>query len=268
MLTRRRLFSCGPLSIVDVACRSGRSSWSSAESTEGYGVVFVRSGCFRRRVSGIDAFLDAAVAYFERPGDEQQVEHPSDGGDTCTGIELAPELLASIAGGDLGLPTRLVFTAPALDLTHRMLLAHVRRGGDAFEASERALELVAATVEAVDAERVAAGRPATVRSRRQIVDAARERLALEPATDLFELAAAVATSPHHLSRIFRALTGETVSGYRNRLRVRIALERLSEGEPNLARLAAELGFADHAHLTRTMRRVLGATPSALRAQLV
>jgi len=35
----------------------------------------------------------------------------------------------------------------------------------------------------------------------------------------------------------------------------------------LARLAADLGFADQAHLARVVRRELGATPSLLREQL-
>ena len=81
------------------------------------------------------------------------------------------------------------------------------------------------------------------------------------------LAQRIAVSPHHLSRVFKAETGETISRYRNRLRVRLALERLAEGEPCLARLAAELGFADQAHLSRVVRRELGTTPSDLRARL-
>jgi AraC-like DNA-binding protein len=39
------------------------------------------------------------------------------------------------------------------------------------------------------------------------------------------------------------------------------------GEPCLARLAADLGFADQAHLTRVVRRELDETPSALRDRL-
>ena len=49
-----------------------------------------------------------------------------------------------------------------------------------------------------------------------------------------------------------------------RLRVRAALERLSGGERDLARLAAELGFADQSHLCRVVRAETGGTPSALR----
>lgn len=74
-------------------------------------------------------------------------------------------------------------------------------------------------------------------------------------------------SPHHLSRAFSQVTGSTVSAYGNRVRVSRALDRISAGERRLAGLAHELGFADHAHLTRTIRAVTGHTPSACRGLL-
>jgi AraC-like DNA-binding protein len=82
-----------------------------------------------------------------------------------------------------------------------------------------------------------------------------------------ELARALAVSPHHLSRIFRSATGYTISRHRMRLRARSALERLAGGERDLARLAAELGFADQGHLCRVVRSETGRTPSALRQLL-
>jgi AraC-like DNA-binding protein len=64
--------------------------------------------------------------------------------------------------------------------------------------------------------------------------------------------------------MFKQRTGTSVSRYRNLIRVREALARLSDGHDDLALLAAELGFADHAHLTRTVGTLTGSTPSALR----
>jgi AraC-like DNA-binding protein len=52
-----------------------------------------------------------------------------------------------------------------------------------------------------------------------------------------------------------------------RLRVRAALERLAGGDRDLARLAAELGFADQSHLYRALRTETGRIPSALRSAL-
>ena len=88
-----------------------------------------------------------------------------------------------------------------------------------------------------------------------------------PRIGVRELARAVAVSPHHLSRIFSARTGESISRYRNRIRVRLALERLADGETSLARLAADLGFADQAHLARVVHSHVGSAPSHLRLLL-
>jgi AraC-like DNA-binding protein len=51
------------------------------------------------------------------------------------------------------------------------------------------------------------------------------------------------------------------------LRSRTAMERISQGEDSLARLAVEVGFADQSHLTRTIRRHTGRSPAELRALL-
>ena len=139
--------------------------------------------------------------------------------------------------------------------------------GDAGDMTEVVVDLAAQVLARSAPKRLASGRPATVLARRRVVADAREALVENPRTGIIELARRVAVSPHHLSRLFKSETGETISRYRNRLRVRLALERLAEGEPSLARLAADIGFADQAHLARVVRRELGATPSLLRERL-
>jgi AraC-like DNA-binding protein len=49
-----------------------------------------------------------------------------------------------------------------------------------------------------------------------------------------------------------------------RLRTRTALDRLAAGEQSLARLAADLGFADQSHMCRVLRQETGGSPSMLR----
>ena len=132
---------------------------------------------------------------------------------------------------------------------------------------ERAIGLAAAVLERDAPARVASGRPATDRARRAVVEQAREALMADPEQSLPDLGRRLAVSPHHLSRVFRALTGVTVSRHRMRLRVRAVLERLGGGERDLARLAADAGFADQAHLCRVVRAETGTTPSALREAL-
>ena len=116
---------------------------------------------------------------------------------------------------------------------------------------------------AVDPTRLSRVGPAYERQRR-IADAAREILNQAPATTLAALAAQLAISPRHLSRVFHEHTGMTLARYRNELRCRIVLEAVAGDAPSLARVAAELGFADQAHLTRTVSRLTGRPPSAYR----
>ncbi|HTB49525.1 MAG TPA: helix-turn-helix domain-containing protein, partial [Solirubrobacteraceae bacterium] len=66
---------------------------------------------------------------------------------------------------------------------------------------------------------------------------------------------------------FRSVTGHTISRHRMRLRARSALERFAGGESDLARIAADVGFADQSHLCRVIGQETGHTPAALRQAL-
>jgi AraC-like DNA-binding protein len=252
----------------DVACRHRRGRGLADEQTVGHAVVFVRRGCFVRSVDGDESLLDPTVAYCMNPGEEQRYDHPHDHGDDCTSLFLHADLVASIWGGEEILPSEPLPISPAIDLEHRLLLSAARRGADPHVLLERAIVLIAQTLEQTDPHRVAAGRPATTRARRAAADGAREILAANPECSLPDLARALAISPHHLSRVFRSATGHTISRHRMRLRTRSALERLAGGEQDLARLAAELGFADQSHLCRVVRQETGQLPSALLSILV
>jgi AraC-like DNA-binding protein len=267
MLTRTFLLQTPDVAIWDVRCSAAHRGWSSPEQETAHTIVFVREGCFYRAVNGRKLLADPGVAYLVAPGEEQRVAHPHERGDICTAVRLSPSAFASVAGGEIAPPPLHVFTSPAVDLEHRRLLAAVRQGSDPFACEERVWLLASTLVETVDAPRVASGRPATEGARRQLVHHARERLTLDPSTTLARLARELAVSPHHLSRIFHAFTGETLSRYRSGIQIRYALERLAEGERSLTRLAAELGFADHAHLSRSVRAATGSSPSALRSLL-
>jgi len=90
-------------------------------------------------------------------------------------------------------------------------------------------------------------------------------LADDPAArSLLSLAALLGVSPYQLSRRFSACTGMSLTQYRNRVRVSRALSRLAAGERDLAGLAADLGFADQAHLTRAVKAAAGMAPGAVR----
>jgi AraC-like DNA-binding protein len=264
MLTGRSVLDSGPIAIQDFACRHPAGTSDAVELTTRHTLVFVRRGCFVRSTQEVTSLLDPTLAYFTSPGEEERFTHPHAGGDDCTAIALDTALAASLWGGEPTLPSGPLRVPPRLDLAHRLLLAAGNRSGDPHELSEQGIGLAAAALERLDRRRVAAGRPSTARLRRALADGARELLAEEPGRSLPELARTLAVSPHHLSRIFRTVTGHTISRHRMHLRTRAALERLAGGERNLARLAADVGFADQSHLCRVLRAETGALPSVLR----
>ncbi len=267
MLTITRVLSQDGVEIADVACSHPIGRGCETEEASGYALVFVRRGCFVRSVDGTEALLDPTHAYCISPGQEQRYDHPQADGDNCTSLSLTRGLVASLWGGDPAMPVAPLRVSPRLDLEHRLLLSGARAGTDHDELHERAIALVADTLEQNDRSRVGSGRPATARARRSIADHAREALAADPDRSLIDLARYLSVSPHHLSRVFCSINGHTISRHRMRLRVRGALERLADGERDLARLAAELGFCDQSHLCRVIGAETGSTPSALRSAL-
>jgi AraC-like DNA-binding protein len=267
MLRARKLLDGDGVTVADVACRHRAGPGRESEQATAHVIVFVRRGCFVRSADGSEILLDPTVAYCLNPGQELRYDHPHPHGDDCTAINLDRELVAAIWGGSPELPNQPLPTSPDVDLEHRLLLARARSGAQAEELLEGAIALTAKALEGADAERVASRGPTTSSMRQALADAAREALAADPNRALIDLADELAVSPHHLSRVFRSLTGETISRHRMRLRTRSALERLAGGERNLARLAADLGFADQSHLCRVVRSETGRTPSALRAAL-
>ena len=267
MLSVRTVLRREGVELADVVCRHPRGRGQATECTNGHVVVFVRRGCFVRSANGVEVLLDATVAYCMNAGDEQRYDHPHDDGDECTSLHFDADVLASIWGGDPILPADPLALSPAIDLEHRLLVVAARNGADSNELVERAIALTARALEGSDPRRVASGRPSTARARQALVDGVRETLATRPETSLRDLARALAVSPHHLSRTFSASTGHTIARHRMRLRVRNVLNRLADGERDLARVAADVGFADHSHLCRVVRSETGHTPSALRRAL-
>lgn len=79
---------------------------------------------------------------------------------------------------------------------------------------------------------------------------------------LAELANEAALSPSHFRHRVRALVGMPLRPYLRWLRLRRALMSAAAGA-DLSRAAQDAGFADVAHLSRTMQRHFGVPPSAI-----
>ena len=124
--------------------------------------------------------------------------------------------------------------------------------------------LAAALVARVDfdAER-AATRP---RRARGDFGAAVERLRADPCNppSLELLAAEAGLTALAFSRAFRRQHGCGVGAFLRAERVELAKRALLESRNSVSTIAAELGFADQAHLTRVFRSATGWTPAAFR----
>ncbi|MDH6703441.1 AraC-like DNA-binding protein [Kitasatospora sp. MAA19] len=253
--------------ISSVTCRDDHTHWSVPEVRGDYRVVLVRRGRFRRMAAGVPAEIDATLAYVGIPGEEESFAHPA-GGDVCTAISVTPKLWRSLAGEITGQAAHTVYVDPSLDLTHRRLLAASESGDVDYALSEELLALLSTAI-----GRISPGRTPIAEARARhdqgLVAAAREAITeADPASDtLFSLAELLGVSPYRLSRAFPRELGVSVTRYRHRVRIGRALDRIEAGEQSLSTLAADLGYADQAHLTRTMRHYLGHTPTAVRRLL-
>jgi AraC-like DNA-binding protein len=239
--------------VREVRCGGGPRGLGPEEDSPVDELVLVRAGLFVRAVGRERVVADATRVLFFRRGESYRTAHPTGEGDVCTTIELTAE-------GPLPPSAP---TPPALDLAHRRLVSRLsRRALSPLEADEAVERLIGGLLS--HGRRAPAD--ATI-PRRHVVDEARGRIAARfaEALRLHEVAREVGCSPFHLCREFRRATGLTMGRLQARLRVRAALERLSDGERDLTRLALELGFYDHSHLCRVFRREAGCSPSAWRA---
>jgi AraC-like DNA-binding protein len=92
-------------------------------------------------------------------------------------------------------------------------------------------------------------------------------LALNPNLRLRDWAKEHRLADATVSRGFRQVFGISPSAYRSQLRGTLAWRRALSGSEQLSSVAADSGFCDQAHMTRTVRAITGQTPGAWRRQV-
>jgi len=159
---------------------------------------------------------------------------------------------AFISGPAAGFTDRVAALGPALGLDEAALVSHV--AGQPGEAA-RVRVLAAALESAVHPERVAPASQVAEAARLAEVNRAVRRLA-----DLCELAG---LGQRTLQRMFLQYAGVSPTWVIRRYRLLEAAESVREGSRvSWAEVAADLGYADQAHLTRDFRAAIGQTPAA------
>ncbi len=273
------LYESPALRAESLCCRPRAAAAGAEEACRAHEIVFLRDGLFVKEGRDHQVVADPNHVLFFNGGEPYRISHPAPGGDDCLALSLpAADLQDLLERGDPGVRehpeapfrrTHALLSARAARI-QRLLVSRMRRSAvPDLGVEEMALELLAEILLPAPAREPAAAGPVKRRTRdahRDIVDAARLCLwrRLGEPLPLFELARAVHCAPFHLCRLFKRETCLTLHRYRQSLRLRVALERLAEGEQSLTELALDLGFADHSHFTTSFRREFHLSPSAFR----
>lgn len=200
-------------------------------------------------------------------------------GDRCDWFAVSTDLLRAAladrdpAASDDERPMRFPH-APAdasTYLAQRRVFLDASTAPDAepLDLEERVVDLLDRVLSLAYGNRARSSKPRLPRAA-ELADAAKQWVAPRVAErlTLTRIAAALGVSVFHLCRSFRRATGLTLHAYRDDVRLRVALERLEQGERDLTRLALDLGYSSHSHFTAAFRRSFGTPPSDARKLLI
>lgn len=221
-----------------------------------YEIVFLRRGVFSASSGDEEVILTANELWLQHPDMPYRIRHPR-GGDEGTVISVGSSLLDDYSDA---IRRSVALASPAsFQAQHLLRKKALQRHLAPLEFEE--------TVRAVLESIFAPGAPRLSPAHRRLAMRAQEFLAAHPTENvaLEDVAAAVGSSPHHLCRVFRRATGESMHRYQVSLRLRVALGRILDGERDLTALALDCGFSDHSHFTNAFRRAFGYPPSRARA---
>ena len=251
--SRRVLFAGRDLLVCEWQCAGERRPWAS-QVRDACELDLPRRGMHLRAAGRQRHVIDPATAGFIAAGDEYRRASPTASPATSTLIAVRGELAAHVPRG-AARAHRIAADAAALHFR----LVHA---GDPVAVEEIALALVGRIL--APGPTSAPARPLSPAWRRlaqeiEHVIATRfgERLTLEL------IASACATSPFHASRVFRAVTGETIHRRLTRVRLQTALFELQRGAGRLSQIALAAGFSSHSHFTSSFRAEFGRAPTAL-----
>jgi AraC family transcriptional regulator len=140
-----------------------------------------------------------------------------------------------------------------------------RDEGDTAAFDEVALRLAGAVCGTLAGSKPGGRGPSRSDERR--ISAALRRIEVQAneTLSLSDLARAVAMSPYHFLRTFRAVVGMSPHQFILHTRLRRAAVRLCQTSDDISSIAFAAGFGDLSTFNRRFRRIMGVSPSAYRA---
>jgi AraC family transcriptional regulator len=285
-LVFHKLYNSSLIGIRDYQCRACRSDPEAEEHSDANNIVLMRHGAFSKHFGKRIVTVDVNQAVFFSKGSTYRVSHPGACGDRGTIFSLSQEVLNDIirefdptVDGRPEQPFPFVVGPcdSGVFLRQRDLVQRLEAAQlgviERVQVDETALQLIATVLEGafarIGVQRMGR-RIGTDTDHADRVEAAKTYLVarLSERITLDGVSRAVYSSPFHLARLFQRYTGIPIHRYLIRLRLRTSLERLAEGEKDIAALALELGFSSHSHFTDAFRREFGFAPSAVRRNAV
>ena len=280
----RPLYESPIIGVHDYSCHSDRGGPGDEEGTLVNNIVLMRHGAFSKHFGSRTFTADVNQAVFFSKHTTYRVSHPADCGDRGSIFTVTPRVLNDIVreldptiDEHPDQPFQFV-TGPCsseIFLRHRSLVQRLERAQteplEPLWADVTALQLVADVLESAFAKEGVDKKPkrgGTVSDHAERTEAAKSYLAdrLSERITLDDVASAVNVSPFHFARIFQEETGVPVHRYLTRLRLRAAMERLSDPSCDLTGLALELGFSSHSHFSDSFKREFGKSPSEVRGR--
>jgi AraC-like DNA-binding protein len=261
-------------------CPATHSEFNHAGQIDGYTIVFPRTSVTITHHGRTPVVADPNVVMFYNIGQVYWRKKVSEQGDLCDWFGFdRTAVLEAVRGQDPTVGDRwwqpFCFShGPShsgIYMQQRLLIHYLNETEtpDPLYVEEQALailhEAVAQAYRMWPAPSINISK--TTRAHSELVQSAKELLALhfQETLSLAQIATAVHSSPYHLSRIFRQMTGFTIHNYRNQLRLRTALAHVAQPDTSLTEVGLELGYSSHSHFTQSFRRAFGAAPSDFRA---
>jgi AraC-like DNA-binding protein len=215
------------------------------------GIILVLRGRFAFESARVRAVASPLVALCLRPDQRFRIRHP-EGGDLCMSVR-GVSCQTLVADGP---------TARGIDADSYLRIVRLAARAASGQLLDRleVEETLCATL----------ARPSAVQPRkpreRDIAHAIAYRVEhdLQSRLPLAVLAGDAGVSLYHACRAFRRVMGTSIHRYHLEVRLRHALALLLESDRSIVEVAADLGFANQAHLTSLVRQRFGTPPARIR----
>jgi AraC family transcriptional regulator len=221
-------------------------------------LTFVLSGAYRERAGGQTRDCAARSLVLHPAGDTHEDDFAAQP-TRCLNAVLAPAFVQRLGSAAQTLARGGVVAGPQLALIGDRVSAELRAldGSSPMIIEGLLLELFGLLVRSDSPRRT----PAWLTEAHTIIGRT-----FAQKHSLADIAEEVGVHPVHLARAFRGHYGVSVGEHVRALRVAYARERIAAGIA-LTAVAAEAGFADQSHFTRTFKRLLGVSPAEYRRRL-